>query len=215
MTNNQNVFTTKHTANNWKILAIILIALVSILGGLSTFLLVENNKKAADNLSMQEKLDACQATQNHISDKLNALFKISESYSNKRYMTISEWGIKMEIPYGVEKMTYRLQQGVDDTMMISGILANAFPSEDNVDPRYLEDDVVTVQRTTVQPPTPDPSKFVPFSGNNLKFEDYYYSYTLKPYVTPVNLYISPGFSKMYALRVLLWNGAHTMIGLTQ
>jgi len=92
---------------NWKITAIILIVTTVFLGGLSTFLLIKNNKNDDAVFSAQEALENCKTTQATADcDLKNNAPEIDINEDFARTFTIEEWGIKFDMPTELENAKY-------------------------------------------------------------------------------------------------------------
>ncbi|MCL1876565.1 hypothetical protein FWF74_00780 [Candidatus Saccharibacteria bacterium] len=107
MENNQTTYQPKNT---WKIAAIVLIAVVITLAGTTAIFAfksndAENSNSSKSNIASNEDYAKCPDTPTH-GDKEN-------NNSSKNYLFIKEWGVKFEIPYGLEDVTYKTKMLAD------------------------------------------------------------------------------------------------------
>ena len=96
--------------------------------------------------------------------------------SNRRYLTINEWGVKIEIPQGLQQMTYRYDSGMSDgrdsSVSLSGKLMKDFARGDSFDyPFALKETEVSISRAKT--PTYQ-DQFMGTEKSDFKVGDYYY-----------------------------------------
>jgi len=103
MENNQ----IKHQDNSkWKIAAIILIAVSVILAGATTVLAVQNGKKKSVNSSIAEEGTSCTMELPESND--NDPNTGGGEITGTRYLTVSEWDLKFQIPEEFSELSYEI-----------------------------------------------------------------------------------------------------------
>ena len=102
MENNQ----IKHQdSNKWKVAAIILIAVSVILAGATTVLAVKNGKKDPTNSSITGEDTPCITK---LPEDNNTSNTGGGEIANARYLTVSEWGLRFQIPEEFSELTYEI-----------------------------------------------------------------------------------------------------------
>ena len=129
--------------NKWKIATIILIVLATVLAGTTTLFAIrsEQIKYELNDIKNENSKNENEGEDN-IDEPCD---DTSSTPDNRTYLTISEWGVRMEIPYGLENMTYTFKS--DESAVITGKLNKGFARGDNVESDFASIDAVFITRS--------------------------------------------------------------------
>jgi len=200
MENNTMYQAQPQTNNAWKVTAIISIAIAVVLAVLVGVFATRN--QTSNNIFESTTASDCLSDTNYANENGASV----ASNDNRRYLTINEWGVQFEIPYGFESITYTLDG--DNAVLLTGRLITNMMTGDP------EDDVKTGLVGTLDTFHYRISRYdEPVVENMLKIGDYYFTFIGIPFQNTLFDVRTSSLSEIsaeMALRTLFQSASRTL-----